>query len=265
MNCFRLSERKACRFLKVQRSTFRYVSTKDNDEQIRRRMKEIAQKKRRYGYRRIHILLKRENININHKKTERLYREEGLSIRKRKKKRLKSCPRLPLNRSMGINDIWTMDFLSDSLCSGRKFRTLNILDTFNRECLAIEVDTSIPGKRVTKVLDRIITYRGKPSTIVCDNGPEFTSVAFDQWAYENNVQLSFINPGKPVENAFIESFNGKFRDECLNENWFLNLNDARKIIESWRIDYNNYRPHSSLNNMTPVEFMHYGEPIAQIL
>jgi putative transposase len=220
-------------------------------------MREIAERKRRYGYRRIHIILNREGLVRNHKKTERIYREEGLSLKKRKRKRIRTDQRVPRPKPEAINEIWAMDYMADSLNSGRRFRILNIIDMGSRECLANEIDISIPGRRVTRVLDRLIFFRGKPKAILCDNGPEFTCMALDQWAYQKGIELMFISPGKPMENAFIESFNGKFRDECLNEHWFLNLRDAQFKIEAWRNEYNRERPHSSLNNMTPVEYAEY--------
>lgn len=255
--CFRLSQRRACDLVNLRRSTFRYEPRNKDDDHIRERMREIAKKKRRYGYRRVHIMLHREGLVINHKRTERIYREEGLSLKNRKKKRIKSTVRVPLPKPEARNDAWAMDFMSDSLYDGRRFRILNIIDMGSRECLAGEVDTSIPGKRVTRVLDRLIFLRGKPKAIICDNGPEFTSIAMDQWSYQKGVELMFITPGKPLENAFVESFNGKFRDECLNEHWFMNLHDARTKIEKWRNEYNHERPHSSLGNMTPIEYAEY--------
>ena len=254
---FGLSERSACSLIDLSRSTFRYKSKDKNDHHIRIRMREIAQEKSRYGYRRIHVILKREGLSINHKKTERIYREEGLSLKKRKKKRHKSTLRVPISKPEFLNEVWAMDFMSDSLYNGRRFRVLNIIDIMNRECLVSEVDTSISGKRVARILDRLLFLRGKPKTIVCDNGPEFTSIAMDQWAYRNDIELRFISPGKPIENAFIESFNGKFRDECLNDHWFMNFHDARKKIDAWVYEYNYERPHSSLDNMTQIEYGEY--------
>jgi putative transposase len=162
--------------------------------------------------------------------------------------------RIELSAPERPNQRWSMDFVQDQLADGRRFRTLTIVDSFTRECPALEVDTSLGGKRVARVLDRLAFLRGLPEAITIDNGPEFTSNALDEWAYRNNVKLDFIRPGKPIENAYIESFNGKFRDECLNDNWFLSLEDARKIVEAWRIDYNRHRPHSSLDNLTPMEY-----------
>ena len=221
-------------------------------------MRELAKQKRRYGYRRIHVLLKREKLVVNHKRTERIYKDEGLSLMKRRrKKRFKSEMRGPLEKPELVNELWGMDFISDALYNGRRFRILSIVDIVSRECLGLETDFSISGKRVSRVLNKLIMLRGKPKGIICDNGPEFTSIVMDQWAYDKGIELQFIRPGKPVENAFVESFNGSFRDECLNEHWFMNLKDAQEKIEEWRIEYNQERPHSSLNDMTPVEFAQY--------
>ena len=251
---FRLSQRRACALVNLSRSTFRYHPKEKNDADIRERIKEIARDKRRYGYRRIHVILKREGISINHKRTERIYREENLSLKNRKKKRAKSSVRVVLSQPKTINEIWAMDFMSDSFYNGRRFRIFNVIDVKSRECLASEVDLSISGKRVSRILDRLIYLRGKPNSILCDNGPEFTSNALDQWAYSEGIDLQFITPGRPIENAFIESFNGRIRDECLNDHWFMNLNDARIKIEYWRNEDNFERPHSSLGDLTPVEY-----------
>jgi putative transposase len=192
---------------------------------------------------------------VNHKRVYRLYREEGLTVRRRGRKRVSREARLPLPAPVGPNELWSLDFVSDALACGRRIRLLCVIDAFTRESLAIEVDTSLPAWRVAKALDRLITERGQaPAEIVMDNGPELTSRALDQWAYERGVRLRFIQPGKPIQNAFIESFNGRFRDECLNEHWFLTLADAQRITEDWRVDYNRNRPHTSLGNLTPLEF-----------
>jgi len=191
---------------------------------------------------------------VNHEKVFRLYRAEGLAVRRKKRKRMAAAVRTLLPSPNQPNQRWSMDFMEDSMATGRRFRTLNVVDDFTRECLAIEVDTSLSGLRVGRVLQRLIDLRGLPELIVSDNGSEFTSKALDSWAYQRDVGLHFIRPGKPVENAYIESFNGKLRDECLNENWFTDLEDARSKIEAWRKDYNEVRPHSSLDNRTPMEF-----------
>lgn len=194
-------------------------------------------------------------MTVNHKRVYRLYREEGLTVRRRGRKRVSREARLPLPAPVGPNELWSLDFMSDALAWGRRVRLLCVIDAFTRESLAIEVDTSLPAWRVAQVLDRLIVGRGQaPAEIVMDNGPELTSRALDQWAYERGVRLRFIQPGKPIQNAFIESFNGRLRDECLNEHWFLSLADAQRITEEWRVDYNRNRPHTSLGNLTPLEF-----------
>ena len=249
-----LSQRRSCRLLKMHPKIYRYVSLKSNDNVLRSNLIDIAKQRKRFGYRRVHVMLKRKGFDVNHKKVYRIYKEENLSVRRTKRKRLKSGQRENILTPIFPNEQWAMDFMSDSLFSGKKFRTLNILDLFNRECIAIEVDHSLTGIKVTQVLNRLIETRGMPKSITIDNGTEFTSKAFDQWAYEKGIKLNFIQPGKPSQNGFVESFNGKFRDECLNENWFSNLNHAKELIEKWRIDYNTQRPHSSLNNLTPEEY-----------
>jgi putative transposase len=200
------------------------------------------------------VLLKREDLVVNHKRTERIYREENLSLRVRRRKKTASHGRVEVKESVSINELWAMDFLQDSLFDGRRTRVLAIIDTFTRECLKIEVDTSIRGQRVVTALSQIASMRGLPENIIVDNGPEFISNVLDAWAYERGVKLHFIRPGKPVDNAYMESFNGRFRDECLNQNWFMSLGHARQVIEQWRVDYNMVRPHSSLDDMTPIEF-----------
>lgn len=254
-----LSQRRACRLASLNFSTWQYKSRKPSEMGLRQRIVELAGVRRRFGYRRLHILLRREGWVVNHKAVHRIYREEGLQVRRRKRKRIGPADRQPIELPERVNERWSMDFMSDVLSHGGRFRTLNIVDDFSRECPAIEVDTSLTGARVVRVLERLAETRGLPLGIVVDNGPELISRALDEWAYRNNVRLHFIEPGKPVQNAFVESFNGKFRDECLNEHWFTNLADARKIIEEWRIDYNTQRPHSSLGYLTPIEYARKGE------
>jgi len=249
-----LSERRACGLMQMHRSTMRYGPPKARDETLRDRIREIAATRRRFGYRRIHDLLRREGRVVNHKRVHRLYREDGLTVRGRRRKRVAQTERRPMPIPAAVNQRWSMDFMHDTLADGRPFRTLNVVDDFTRECLAIEVDTSLPGLRVTRVLDRLAAVRGLPNAIVLDNGPEFAGKVLDAWAYQQGVRLEFIRPGKPVENAFVESFNGRFRDECLNEHWFTGLPDARFTIECWRRDYNEVRPHGSLGRMPPAEF-----------
>ncbi len=249
-----LSERRACRIVGVNRSTCRYRARRQQAGPLLERMRELAAERPRFGYRRLHVMVRREGWQVNHKRLYRLYQREGLAVRRRKRKRVASMQRVPMITPQAANDRWSMDFMSDSLATGRSFRTLNVLDEYSRECLAIEVDTSLTGARVARVLGRVVEQRGKPKEILIDNGPEFTSRALDAWAYEMGVELRFIRPGKPVDNAFIESFNGSFRDECLNQHWFTDLEDARCKVQYWRRDYNYVRPHSSLGDLTPHEF-----------
>ena len=255
IECFGLSQRRACKLIGLSRNTLRYKFLKESDEPFRKRMRDLAEERRRFGCRRLHVLLKREGLVINHKRTERIYREEGLSLRIRKRRKMASVARVELPGADKPDHQWSMDFVSDSLSSGRRLRILSVIDNFSRECLAAEVDTSIGGKRVVRVLNRIACIRDLPESIVVDNGPEFIGNALDEWAYQRGIRLHFIRPGKPVENAYIESFNGKLRDECLNQNWFLNLEHAREVIEEWRMDYNQERPHSSLGDLSPEEFV----------
>jgi putative transposase len=251
---YRRSERRACQLAGMSRSSCRYAARPRADEGLRKRLRELAGERRRFGYRRLTILLRREGWAVNHKQVYRIYRAEGLAVRPRKRKRLKAAARTPLTLPARADEVWTMDFTEDALASGRKFRTLNLMDGYTREALALEVDTSLPGARVVRVLESLRERGRRPAALQVDNGPEFISRAVDQWAFEEGVELHFIDPGKPVQNAFIESFNGKFRDECLNENWFLSLPEAREKIEAWRRDYNQVRPHSALGYQTPEEF-----------
>lgn len=252
---FKISQRRACRVLVFHRSTCLYRSVKDEQAALRMRIKEIAATRVRYGYLRIHVLLRREGWKVNHKRVYRIYREEGLNLRsKRPKRRVSAASREGRPEITGLNECWSMDFVSDTLSDGRRFRALTIVDNYSRECLGIKVDQSIRGRHVVELLGRICFYRGAPRTIRVDNGPEFVSRALDKWAYENEVTLDFSRPGKPKDNAFVESFNGSFRDECLNTNWFQSLSDARFKIESWRKEYNEFRPHSSLGDLTPRDF-----------
>ena len=249
-----LSQRRACRLLQLARSTARYQSRRLEPAEVRQRLRALAVARPRFGYRRLGILLRREFGTLNHKRVYRLYRAEGLSVRRRRRKRVaqRSQPHLPVPTRAGQH--WAMDFTHDTLSNGRNFRTLNLIDRFTRECLAIEVDTSLPAARVVRVLDRVIGIAGRPESIRIDNGPEFAGQLLDAWAAQQQVILDFTTPGKPTENGHIESFNGKFRDECLSQHWFISLADARAIIEQWRIDYNTVRPHSALENLTPAAF-----------
>lgn len=250
----RLSERRACRLAGLSRTVCRYESRRREPEGFRARMLELAAERPRFGYERLHVLLLRDGFAVNHKRTYRIYREEELQVRRKRRKRVAAAPRQAMPTPDQPHKRWSMDFTSDSLMDGRSIRTLNVVDDCTRLCVAIEVDLSLPGQRVGRVLDRAAARYGWPNTIVMDNGPEFTSKALDQWAWERGVELHFIQPGKPVQNAFVESFNGKFRDECLSANWFTSLSDARQRIEAWRQDYNSVRPHRSLGSQTPEEY-----------
>ena len=252
--CQAVSVRRACGTVKLAESTYRYKSCRKEPEGLRARMLELAAERPRFGYRRLHVLLVREGWAVNHKRIRRMYREEGLAVRRKKRKRIAQTARQPKVTPEGPNERWSMDFMSDSLATGRSFRTFNVVDDCTRECLAIEVDTSLSGERVTRVLDQVIERRGKPMSLVMDNGPEFAGRVLDAWAYQHGIQLDFIRPGKPIENCFVESFNGKFRDECLNQHWLVSLDEARHVIEAWRLDYNRVRPHSSLGYLPPEEF-----------
>lgn len=249
------TEKKACRLLTISRSAYRYTPHRQDDKTLLERMKILAGNKPRYGVRRLHLLLKKEGLVINHKRTERLYRQESLALRTKPKKKLPVTLRVPLPIPSRINEQWALDFIHDSISTGRTFRCLSILDIYARECLSLHVDTSIPGKAVTTVLDRLIEARGKPRTLITDNGPEFTGKALFAWAEMHKVCIVHINPGKPMENGFVESFQGKLRDECLNLNWFSSLKEAREKIEVWRQEYNTERPHSSLGGLAPYEYI----------
>ena len=259
---FGASQRRACGLGSCTVSVARYRPRRDPQERLRARLRELAGKKPRYGYRRLTWLLRREGEPVNPKRIFRLYQLEGLAVRKKKRRRLtrEATPRL--ETVTAPNERWNMDFMEDSVARGRKIRTLNLLDEYSRECLAVEVDTALSGARVCRVLDRLAVERRLPRQITVDNGPEYTSVALGEWAHDHGVELHFNRPGKPTDNPFIESFNGKFRDECLNENWFLGVEDARRIIEAWRREYNQERPHSSLGMRPPAEFVALWSPAA---
>jgi putative transposase len=248
-----LSERRACRFTGFARASQRYRSRRPPRTALRERLATLALLRPRWGYRRLYRLLRREGHRVNRKLVQRLYGELGLAVRRRKRKRV-AVPRQPRPQPHGRQQRWSMDFVSDALADGRKFRALTIVDDYTRECPVIEVDHSLSGERVARVLDRLAHRTGLPLGIVCDNGPEFTSEALDIWAHHHGVTLHFIDPGKPVQNAYAESFNGRLRDECLNESWFVSLRDAQATIEAYRLDYNEVRPHSSLGDRTPQEF-----------
>lgn len=254
MKRYSISERCACRLLRLARSTKRYAPRERTDNPaLRKRLEELAVARPSFGYRRLGALLRREGVVVNHKRVHRLYREQGLSLRRKRRKRLRRGLS-PSTAPTKKNQRWSMDFVSDAVAGKRSFRAFALVDDCTRECLAIEADTSLTGERVVRVLDRVAAERGCPRALLSDNGPEFTSRIVEAWAFERKVRQEFIDPGKPTQNAFIESFNGRFREECLNRSWFVSLADARRQLEAWRIDYNTERPHSSLGYLTPVEF-----------
>ena len=241
--------------LQLQRSSYQYRSRKDEQAALRIRIRDLAQARVSYGYQRIHVLLQREGWKVNHKRVYRLYREEGLTMRsKRPRRHVSACRRVERPLAIQPNEGWSMDFMSDELFDGRRLRLLTLVDNFTRESLAIEVNDHIGGHKVEEVLMQLGKERKFPRTIRVDNGPEFVSKALDQWAYLNSVKLDFSRPGKPTDNGLIEAFNGRLRQECLNESWFLSLEDAREKVESWRQQYNRERPHSALGNMAPLEY-----------
>jgi putative transposase len=248
-----LSQRRACRLVGIDHSTLRYQARRADDQPLRQRLRELAAVRRRFGYRRLGWLLMREGWRMNHKKLYRLYHEEKLMVRRRSGRKRAVGTRAPMLLPKRINQRWSLDFIADTLSDGRRFRILCVVDDFSRECLACVVDTSLSGVRVVRELDRLTDQRATPQVIVSDNGSELTSVAVLRWV-PGRVEWHYIEPGKPVQNAFIESFNSRLRDECLNEHLFDSLTEARQIIEAWRLDYNCARPHSSLGTLTPSEF-----------
>ena len=249
---FLVSQRRICELLGVAESSQRYASRR-NDEELRARLVEAAQEKPRWGYRRLQIVLQQNGVRVNHKRIYRVYREAGLMIRRRKRKRLLRAG-APRPEVTAPNQEWAADFVHDAAESGRKFRVLSVVDVYTRECLALEVDTGFPGRRVTRVLEGIVLERGKPGTLRCDNGPEFTSRHFLGWCAEQGIEVRHIDPGCPVQNPHVESFHGRLREEHLNASWFANLWDARRKIAAWREEYNRERPHSSLGYLTPAAF-----------
>jgi putative transposase len=238
----------------LAQSSYYYRPRRRDDGTLRKRILELAEERKRFGQYRVYVMLRREGWTVNHKRVARIYREEQLQVRRKRRRKMFSGVRVPLPVPQGPNQKWSMDFVMDVTSGGRRIRVLTIVDDFTRECLAVEVDTSLSGLRVARVLDRLGEFRGRPQGITVDNGPEFAGRALDTWAYRNKVRLDFIRPGKPVENAYIESFNGRIRDECLNMNEFGSLREAQDVIEAWREDYNGHRPHGSLGQLTPTEF-----------
>jgi putative transposase len=254
------SERRACALVGLNRRTFRRPEPSDADHEVRQRLRELAQERPRFGSPRLHVMLRREGLVENHKRTERLYREEGLSLRLKRRKKRPSHLRVVMPTPTGADESWAMDFVADALVNGRRMRMLTIIDAWNRECPHIEVDLSLTGARVARVLEQLRQRGRHPNLIQVDNGPEFVSKALDAWAYKHGVKLQFIRPGRPVENAHIESFNGRLREECLNQHAFICLDDARKRIEAWRTDYNSVRPHSALGQLAPDQFRQLHQP-----
>jgi putative transposase len=260
---FEVSQRRACEVTGVDRSSVRYRAVRPDDGALRVRLRELAGIRRRFGYRRLLILLRREGSVLNHKKLRRLYAEERLQVRRRGGRKRALGARAPISLPLGPNQRWSLDFISDTLTDSRRFRMLAVVDDFTRECLTLIADTSISGLRVGRELDAIIARRGTPQTIVSDNGTELTSMAILRWSQETGVDWHYIAPGKPQQNAFIESFNGRLRDELLNETLFTSLNHAREVIAAWRDDYNTIRPHSALGNVPPALYAQLRAPTTQ--
>lgn len=251
---YRVSIRTACKALAMNRATYYYKPHGDDQALLRMKIRDYATSRVTYGYRRIHVLLQREGINVNHKRVYRLYCLENLNVRLPSRRKRVARPRIGILKESRANEVWAMDFVADQLFNGKWFRTLTLVDVFTRECLLTHVGQSIKGTDVVYALEQVCSQRGTPETIRVDNGPEFVSKELDLWAYRCGVKLSFSRPGKPTDNPHIESFNGSFREECLQTHWFLSLEDATMKIESWRKDYNEFRPHSSLGYKTPAEF-----------
>ena len=251
---YQMSERRACRVLGVDRTSVRYRATRPDDGPLRERLRSLAQERRRFGYRRLHVLLRREGEVVNRKRVQRIYREERLTVRRRGGRKRAVGTRRPIETPLKVNQRWSLDFVSDQMTDGRRFRILTVIDNCTRECLALVADTSLSGQRVARELDAIIARRGRPDMIVSDNGTAYTSNAILGWADETGVGWHYIAPGKPQQNGYNESFNGRLRDELLNETLFRSLPHARAALETWRRDYNEHRPHSRLGWMTPREY-----------
>ena len=257
---YEVSERRACSALGADRASVRYRSIRPDDAAVRARLRELASVRRRFGYRRLHILLRREGIVMNHKKFRRLYREERLQVRRRCGRKRALGTRAPMVLPQGPNQRWSLDFVSDAFADGRRFRILAIVDDFTRECLALVPDTSLPGLRVVRELNVLIASRGRPAMCVSDNGTELTSMAILRWSQETRVEWHYIAPGKPQQNAFIESFIGRLRDELLNETLFTSLSYVREALAIWIEDYNTVRPHSALGNLPPAAYAKLSAP-----
>jgi putative transposase len=254
---FEVSQRRACNVIGADRTSIRYRSLRPDDAALRQRLRELAAVRRRFGYRRLLVLLRRDGLCLNHKKLRRLYAEERLQVRRRGGRKRALGARFPIDLPTGPNQRWSLDFVSDTMTDSRRFRMLAVVDDYTRECLALVADTSISGIRVGRELDTIIARRGKPQAIVSDNGTELTSMAILKWSQTTNVAWHYIAPGKPTDNAFIEAFNGRFRAECLNTHWFLSLADAQKKLEDWRKYYNEERPHGAIGQKTPISLLNH--------
>jgi putative transposase len=260
---FEVSQRRACQVIEADRTSMRYRSVRPDDAALRARLRELAAVRRRFGYRRLLLLLRREGVRVNHKKLRRLYREERLQVRRRGGRKRALGTRAPMIMPQGPNQRWSLDFVSDTLTDSRRFRMLAVVDDFTRECLTLVADTSLSGVRVGRELDAVIARRGRPQTIVSDNGTEFTSMAILGWSQETQIAWHYIAPGKPTQNAFIESFNGRLRDELLNETLFASLDHAREVLANWKDDYNTVRPHSAIGNVPPATYAKLSDPVMQ--
>jgi putative transposase len=260
---YEASQRRACQVLGTDRTSIRYRSRKPDDGVVRGRLRELATARRRFGYRRLHLLLQREGVHVNHKKLRRLYAEERLQVRRRGGRKRALGTRAPMTLPQGPNQRWSLDFVSDTFTDSRRFRILAVVDDFTRECLCLVADTSLSGIRVARELDTIIAERGRPSLCVSDNGTELTSMAILRWSQETGIEWHYIAPGKPQQNAFVESFNGRLRDELLNETLFISLAHARAALDDWRDDYNTVRPHSALGNLPPAIYAKLSDPAMQ--
>jgi putative transposase len=251
---YEMSQRRACRVISTDRTSVRYHARRSDDGALRERLKALAQERRRFGYRRLHALLRREGHAVNRKRVQRIYREERLTVRRRGGRKRAIGTRRPIETPLAANKRWSLDFVSDQMTDGRRFRILTVIDNCTRECLALVADTSLSGRRVARELDNIVRQRGRPGAIVSDNGTEYTSNAILGWADDTGVDWHYIAPGKPQQNGHNESFNGRLRDELLNETLFRSLPHARAVLEAWRRDYNEERPHSKLGWMTPRDY-----------
>jgi putative transposase len=260
---YEVSQRRACVVIGADRTSIRYRSRKPDDGAVRSRLRELAAARRRFGYRRLHLLLGRDGLHLNHKKLRRLYREERLQVRRRGGRKRALGTRAPMTIPQGPNQRWSLDFVSDTLTDSRRFRILTVVDDYSRECLCLVADTSLSGMRVTRELDTLIAERGRPAMCVSDNGTELTSMAMLRWSQETQIEWHYIAPGKPTQNAFIESFNGRLRDELLNETLFSSLAHARVVLADWKDDYNTVRPHSAIGNLPPAAYAKLSDPAMQ--